>query len=375
MAKSFQNISQFKPVVTDSLISVPQISNILIHRDTTSQSLIPQQRLIEVKVDSARTRNTIHAQTKSVKTTQKSRFQLSHTDSLKFNLIQKNEPNVDWGMNFDMHTQFNDSAYTLIDPHYLQQDSSLIHQESHTSRSTQTQNKTSTETSIDHTYNQSIQRNKELLFNQDWLFGFLVFSVFIVGVVKVKYSKYLNNLFTSWLYPSLKDDKLLSRNISNRVPSYLLGFLFYFNSALFVFQISVIFKNPLFGLSGPLVIPVAFLFLFIIFSLKIIVYKIVGSIFGTKSAINRYLIQSANTSKIFAVIVIPFILLIPFSTEPTITLLYKGVFAIFSFLYLIQVGRGIKNNLTSIFSLYYIILYLCALEIVPLTLLFKVLFK
>jgi len=375
MAESTQTISQIRPIVADSLISAPEISTILIHRDTNSQSLLPQQRLIEVKVDSFRESKAFHDQPRSVRSIQKSRLDLSHNDSIKFNLINNNESNVDWEMKFDLHTQFNDTAYTIIDPLFLQSDSILESRERQKPKSTQLQNITSAETLNDHTHNHTLKENNELLFNQDWLFGLLVFSVFIVGIVKVKYNKYLKDLFASLLYPSLKDEKLLNTNISNRIPSYLLGFLFYFNCSLFVFQLSIILKNPLLGFSGPLVIPIAFLFLFVIFSLKIIVYKITGSIFGTKTAIQRYLIQSANTSKIFSIIILPFILFISFSTETTVGVLYKIVFALFSFLYLMQVGRGIKNNTTSIFSIYYIILYLCALEIVPLALLFKVLFK
>lgn len=375
MAKNAHPISQFTPIVTDSLISVPEIPSILIRRDSVSQTLFPHQKLTEVKVDSVRNVKAPYQQTKSARSIQKSHLELSHSDSIKFNLIQNNKSNVDWEMKFDFHTQFNDTAYTLIDPRYLQADSLQENKEIHKPKSTQIQSITSIETPNDHTYNYKLQRDRNLHFNHDWLFGLLVFSAFIIGLVKVKYSKYLKDLFASFLYPTLKDDKLLNTNISNRIPSYLLVFLFYFNSALFVYQLSTVLKNPLFGLSGSLVIPAAFLFLFIIFSLKIIVYKIAGSIFGTKVAIHRYLNQSANTSKIFAIILLPFIILIPFSTESTIALLYKMVFAIFVFLYILQVGRGIKNNLTSIFSLYYIILYLCALEIVPLTLLYKVLFK
>ncbi len=375
MAKSAQIISQIRPTITDSLISVPQLPNELFSRDTLPELLLPQQRLIKVEPASPRTSKSISVQTRSVKTVQKPRFELNHNDSIKFNLIHNKEAGVDWEMKFDFHTQFNDTAYTRIDPLYLSTDSAQKSVENNISKSISNQNTTSTETRQEHLYNLNLQRDKELVFNQDWLFGLLVFSTFLVGIVKVKYNKYLKDLFVSFLYPSFKENKQMNTNISNRVPSYLLGFLFYFNSALFVFQLSVFLKNPLFGLSGPIVIIVAFFLLLLIFMLKLIVYKIAGTIFGTTSAVNRYLIQSANTSKIFAIIILPFILLITFSTETTITVLYKIVFALFSFLYLMQVGRGIKNNLTSFFSLYYIILYLCALEIVPLTLLFKVLFK
>lgn len=375
MAKSAQNIPQIKPPSTDSLISVPPLSDILFRQDTISGIALPTQRLVEVQEDTVRTNPRIPVQTTIKNTTQKSRVELNQNDSIKFNLTDKTEASVDWEMNFDFQAQFNDSAHTLIDPLFLLSDSARKSQKISFLESPYYQKETSAETLKESTYNQKYVKDNGLIFNQNLMFGLLLFSVLLVGVVRVKYSKYLKDLFTTLLYPTVKNDELSGTNLSTSIPSYLLGFLFYFNSALFVYQISIIFGNSLLGFSGPIIIPLAFLFLFSIFSLKIIVFKISGTIFGTRKAVDRYLVQSANTSKIFAILILPFILFIPFSAEPIMIILHKMVFALFSFLYLIQLGRGIKNNYTSILSLYYIILYLCALEIVPLTLIFKVLFK
>lgn len=372
MGKNIQAIPQINSLRVDSLVTQPPFPNFSPSHNSISNIALPQPKLIPIEEPPAEKQRLVNQSIKVV--TQPKLIELSHTDSLQFNLLSTDVEEVNWQMDFNFTTQFNDTAYTLIDPLFFEDNTLKISRKENSKLNNTTRQLTETQQpAFDH---ERQKTDEKLLINYDWLFGLLVLSVFLVGLIRVRFDRYLKDLFLSLLYPTLKENKLTVVNMSNRFPSYLLGFLFYFNSAIFVFQLSEILHTPFpFGLSGPLIIPVAFLFLFLIFSLKFIFYRVAGNIFGISVTIRRYLMQLADGSRIFGLIILPFILLIPFSTETVAAVLYKMVIVLFSFLYLMQIARAVKNNLTSIFSLYYIILYLCALEIVPLTLLFKVLFK
>jgi hypothetical protein len=113
----------------------------------------------------------------------------------------------------------------------------------------------------------------------------------------------------------------------------------------------------------------------VLLTAQLITYRLVGKIFDTSDAISRYLSSASATSKAFAVILLPIIVLFPFSEPPLQEALIKTGLGLFIALYLIQLTHGIRTNFSNLLSGYYIILYLCALEILPLAILYKVLFK
>lgn len=212
------------------------------------------------------------------------------------------------------------------------------------------------------------------LLSQDWFLIVLVGLVTIIGFVRFRWQKYLSDVFSAVVFPNVAN-KLQNDNSGNkRLASFWLGFSFYANFSLLLFETMRISGSTFFNLEGWLLLLGLLGFLVGIFTLKLLVYKFVGWVFRVQQPTIEYLFQSSVMSKAFGVILMPLVLIFPFlEPEARIWIPRIGLSA-FILLYVIQIVRGIGANLRNTLSGYYIILYLCALEILPLSILYKVLF-
>ena len=372
MGVNYQTISDSLPKAQIQPVIQPAQTTIATG-DSIPQISVARTPIHLIPIDTTRmSRRNVRTTTQQPPVKKTAKPAISEQDSLLFNLKGATQQKVNWPMIFESYGNFNDTINTQIHPNFLNNQN--------TENKTQNFNesvlpsKTKTETQ---NYRTEIKKNepiaKEPLHN-DWFFGLLALSVVLLGWIRLRSSRYITDLLHAILYPNFTG-KLSRSNISNSQPSFLLYLLFYFNSTILIYEITTRLNQPFLGLQGAIVLPVAFGFLFTIMTLKALVYRVSGKIFNTSDAINAYLAQSSAMSKAFAIFLTPFILLIPFTEGATLNVLIKTALILFIFLYLIQTIRGIRNNLVSLLSVYYIILYLCALEIVPLSLLYKVLFK
>ena len=209
---------------------------------------------------------------------------------------------------------------------------------------------------------------------EEWFLVVIAISLLMTGLVRLNWGSYLKNMIQSIAFSNAMG-KLEGSNVSNLYPSFILGFLFYFNTSIFIFQILTLSARGFLGFESFVIIPIIFMFLLVLFSLKVWVYKLVGHIFETVTPVREYLFGSSIMSKAYGILVIPLILFIPFVDENAQQILIKVGLGLFILLYMMQLARGVRIILSNTFSVYYIILYLCALEILPLTMLFKVIFR
>jgi hypothetical protein len=209
---------------------------------------------------------------------------------------------------------------------------------------------------------------------EDWFLVVMTISLLIAGLVRLNWGNYLKNMIQSIVFSNAMS-KLEGSNVSNIYPSLVLGFLFYLNTSIFVFEILMQSGRQFMGFDSFFVIPMILVFLLVLFSLKILVYRVVGHIFETIGPVRDYLFGSSTMAKAYGILIIPFIVFIPFIDENAQLMLVKFGLGLFILLYLMQIARGVRIILSNTFSVYYIILYLCALEILPLTILFKVIFR
>jgi hypothetical protein len=211
------------------------------------------------------------------------------------------------------------------------------------------------------------------LLGQTWFLVILITLVTITGLVRLRWQKYLSDIFTAVAFTNVAN-KLRSTTRNKKQASFWVGFLFYANFSLLLFETIQISQSSFFNLGEWQLLVVIYLFLLVIFSLKGIVYQFVGWVFNVQAPTSEYLSQSSVMSKAFGLILLPLIVLFPFLDPETQQWVPKIGLTIFILLYVMQIGRGMSTNLRNTLSGYYIILYLCALEILPLSILYKVLF-
>ncbi len=212
------------------------------------------------------------------------------------------------------------------------------------------------------------------LLGQGWFLVTIIALVSLTGLVRLKWQKYLSDVFSAVAFSKMAGRMSETSNGNNKFASFWLGFLFYSNFSLLLFEHMRIAERSFLGLEGWKLLLTLFGFLVIIFSLKVITYRFVGWVFRVRESTFEYLSQSSAMSKAFGVILLPLVVIFPFLEPEARPWVPKIGLAVFIILYVIQIGRGFAANLKNALSGYYIILYLCALEILPLSILYKVLF-
>jgi hypothetical protein len=109
------------------------------------------------------------------------------------------------------------------------------------------------------------------------------------------------------------------------------------------------------------------------FLAKRIVYYLLGILTESKSEILEYLFGITVFNRVMGIFLLPLTAIIAFVpltiAEP---LLYLGLLVVIIF-YILALARGIKIFLKKQFSISYLILYLCTLEILPLLLIYSIL--
>lgn len=207
----------------------------------------------------------------------------------------------------------------------------------------------------------------------DWTTYIFIIILTLLAVAKWIYKEQLISLLTIFF----SKDYFLKYGKNNQL--IFNGF----NTILFVIQGFVIsllivcyqslYNIEILDLNGLQLFSSIFFITIIFFGLRYIIGKVLASIFELTKE-HEYLTFS-KISYLYSIIVIilPFIFL-SFYTKIYNFLLFQLTIVIFSILLIIRYINILINNKNLIFSrLFYFILYLCALEIAPILLIYKIL--
>lgn len=106
--------------------------------------------------------------------------------------------------------------------------------------------------------------------------------------------------------------------------------------------------------------------------IKVLLERLIGSLFEIDQLIDQYIFQKISYKNLIGLILIPINLILIYSFKPPIMGLYI-IIGLLILINLIGILTTIKTNQSLIKqNLFYFILYLCALEIAPYVILYKV---
>jgi hypothetical protein len=207
----------------------------------------------------------------------------------------------------------------------------------------------------------------------DGMFYLLVGMLFWFALVKMFFSKYLANLLTLFFRASIRQQQLREQVLQSPFPSILLNVLFVFSGGLYA-----AFLMQFYQFGNPDRFWVHFLtctgLLSGLYLLKFLILRLTGWIFNLNRAAEAYLFVVFMTNKIIGIFLLPFLVLIAFSgslmTEigVTLSIIMICVFYIYRFI----ASYSTLHKEIKISGLHFF-LYLCAFEIAPLLLIYKVL--
>jgi hypothetical protein len=209
--------------------------------------------------------------------------------------------------------------------------------------------------------------------SKDSLFYLLLGILFYFALVRIFFEKYFGNLMTLFFRVSLRQQQIREQVLQTPLPSLLLNLLFIITGGLyacFLFHYSrfgaginfwILYFNCMLGLG-------------VIYLLKFLILKFCGWVFNISRATDTYIFVVFLVNKMLGIFLLPFLILITFSgpdaREIFITISLVMVFVLLTYRVL-AAYRPVRNEIK--LTPFHFFLYLCAFEIAPLLLIYKVL--
>lgn len=208
-------------------------------------------------------------------------------------------------------------------------------------------------------------------FSTDWLTIVLLLALVLVASVRVGYAKYISSLFHSvFNYPTAVR-MFGEKNYSVSRGAFRLEVLFYLVLSLLIYQIILFFPIET-GQASLVFYGKALGLVAAYFLLKKMVYRWLGNLFQGVGETAEFLFNLDNFNRVTGILLFPIVALIGFFPfENPVYIMIFGVVTV-SFFYMMLLKRGISILMKKQFSLFYLFLYLCTLEFLPLLLIFKI---
>lgn len=211
--------------------------------------------------------------------------------------------------------------------------------------------------------------------SKDLLFYVLTGMLFFLGFIRLFFPKYFTNVFRMFFQTSFRQKQTREQLVQDRLPSLLMNIFFAMVGGVFIALAAernnwfkmVDFWLVLLYCSGLLVG---------IYMIKYLVLQFTGWVFNARESANTYSFIVFLINKMLAIALLPLLLLYAFSSEEInkvlITIITCMVVFMFGYRYIVSLST-IRGNL-KVNAIHFFI-YLCAVEIVPMIIIYKVLFN
>lgn len=210
--------------------------------------------------------------------------------------------------------------------------------------------------------------------NKDGVFYLLLSLCFLLALVKTAFGRYLSNLFRVFFRASLKAKQIREQLLQTPLASLLLNIHFVAAAALLV-----TFLLEKRGAAAPgfwWTYLYSFGAISLIYIVKHLILNFLGWSLRLKSSTDTYIFIVFLCNKVLGIMLLPILMLLAFAGEPLLTvaetLALVAVGGILLYRYISAYGF-ITQELNA--SRFHFFLYLCAFEVAPLLLIYKVLTK
>ena len=220
---------------------------------------------------------------------------------------------------------------------------------------------------------QRIAEEIHQVISYDSIFYLLVGILFYFAFFKVLFGKYLRNLFTLFFLVSMRQQQIREQVLQSPLPSLLLNILFVITGGLYV---SFLIRSYQFaqntGFWFLLFDSVAVLS--VVYLCKFLFLKFSGWIFKISRATDMYIFIIFLTNKVLGIFLLPFLLILSFSgsTLREVTITASLIMIAIFFAYRFSVSFNPVRKEIKVRGFHFL-LYLCAFELAPLLLIYKVL--
>ena len=204
----------------------------------------------------------------------------------------------------------------------------------------------------------------------DWIVGIFILALLLLATVRLFFNKYLGQLFTSAVNFSTASRMFREKSLSLAHASFRLDMMFYLIFSLFLFQAARVFHV---GFHQVYLVEYATIFAGVLayFILKKFIYFLQGNLCESTTETSEYLFNMNNYNRVLGLFLLPVSLIVAFTPLAETEWVIGAGFLMTGMIYILLIFRGIKILMRKHFSIFYLILYLCTLEILPLLFIYK----
>ncbi len=208
-------------------------------------------------------------------------------------------------------------------------------------------------------------------FQFDWITILLASSLLILGWVRLFNKKYITSIFKSIISYQESSSLLREKNSLMERASFLLNTLFISNTALFIVQIKYFLNFSFSSIENHLVYFIVFSSLLALYIFRALTSGFIGYVFLKQKVFGEYFHNVNIFTKATGLLLFPVIISLQFLSFYYVHIfIYAGMIMI-SLLYFFMIIRAFQIINRKNVSIFYMILYLCAFEISPFLVIYK----
>lgn len=209
--------------------------------------------------------------------------------------------------------------------------------------------------------------------NKDSIFYYIVGLVLYVALMRLFFYKYVTTMFTLFFRATLRQQQLREQLLQAPLPALLMNFFFVVSLATYCTFIATHFSLP-FVSDFWTTLGYAVLIIAGIYIIKFLFLNIVGWIFGISNVTDTYIFIVFLINKMIGIFLLPVIALLAFPTPVLLSVMLTVSYILIAgmlFYRFIISYRPVRSEIK--LNRFHFFLYLCAFEIAPLLLIYKVL--
>jgi hypothetical protein len=207
--------------------------------------------------------------------------------------------------------------------------------------------------------------NAEHLFQNDWIILVLLAAAFLYSILQKFSQKFIPEATRFFLFHGIGDPSSRDMGALFNWQSTIINLVSFMNLALFVYCAAAYFDFMPAGGSGFLFWLISFAVIISIITLRHGICYIAGNLSGENELFSEYIITIYQSYRYLAIILFILIILITYTSIFSSKALSLAGFISLAAFYMMRITRLLMIFMKRNISILYLILYLCALEFLP----------
>jgi len=208
-------------------------------------------------------------------------------------------------------------------------------------------------------------------YQSDWIVPLVIFALFLYALVRTFPGSFFRHMIRFFLMRGINDNSSRDTGILFQWQATLLNFASFIFISLFVYLTIKHYGIRIGGTGAFLIWLICFGILSTAIAARHFICNITGNFSGQPEVFREYLVGIYHFYRIAGLIYMALVLLILYTVLLTPDIYFIAGFIVAVLLYALRVFRLLLIFITRRVSIFYLILYLCALEILPVVIIVK----